>query len=351
MMRLARPRLDGAIRRSLTAATLVGAMACGGGNAVTAPRPAGAAPIREASGIAVENGWLCVVDDSVPNAYFRIRMPPGAGPLLDLNSLHPEAVRLPLGIWVDLESIGRLADGRMVVLSERLRGLADDQGLVVEYDYPLTEYGRRGLEGLAVRALPDGSSRVAVLWEGGYPDLGSLNPQLETRTGGRPLSPIVFIHDIAPGARPGRVRWSEGVGYALLQVPILEGEEPEAQRFRAPDLVWYRLGGDGGEPEWGFLVLMSSQNRVEHPEYAHHWLQRFRVDGTPVGEPLDLADFVPPHLAHANWEGLCWYEEGKELLLVHEAHGKMKAHAFLLELPREWQYQPATSEIPGTSKP
>ncbi len=338
-----------AARRGLTAALLAGAVACSGSRGVPAPEPSPAAPIREASGVAMEDGWICVVDDSVPNAYFRIRMPPGAGPLLDLNSLHPEAVRLPLGIWVDLESIGRLADGRMVVLSERLRGLADDKGLVVEYDYPLTEYGRRGLEGLAVRALPDGSSRVAVLWEGGYPDLGSLNPQLERQTGGRPLSPIVFIHDIAPGARPGRVRWNEGVGHAFLQVPILEGKEPEVQRFRAPDLVWYRFPEGTGEEQWGFLVLISSQNRVKPPEYLHHWLQRFRVDGTPVGEPLHLADFVPPELARANWEGLCWYREGKQLLLVHEAHGKTKAHAFRLALPQGWRYQPRSSEIPGTS--
>ena len=336
-------------RRGLAAALLAGAVACSGSRGVPASEPAPVAPIREASGVAMEDGWLCVVDDSVPNAYFRIRMPPGAGPLLDLNSLHPEAVRLPLGIWVDLESIGRLADGRMVVLSERLRGLADTQGLVVEYDYPLTEYGRRGLEGLAVRALPDGTSRVAVLWEGGYPDLGSLNPQLELRTGGRPLSPIVFIHDIAPGARPGRVRWGEGIAHAMLEVPVLEGEEPEVQRFRAPDLVWYRFPDREGDEQWGFLVLISSQNRVEPPEYLHHWLQRFRADGTAVGEPLDLAEYVPPKLARANWEGLCWYKEGEELLLVHEAQGDLKAHAFRLRLPAEWQYQAQGSEKPGTS--
>ena len=334
------------VARGALAAALLAAMAAGCSGSPGVAPPVG--PIREASGVALEDGWLCVVDDSVPNAYFRLRIPPGAGPLLDLNSLHPEAVRLPLGIWVDLESIGRLADGRMVVLSERLRGLADDQGLVVEYDYPLTEYGRRGLEGLAVRALPGRVSRVAVLWEGGYPDLGSLNPELEAREGGRPLSPIVFIHDIAPGARPGRVRWEEGVWHARLQVPILEGEEPEVQRFRAPDLVWYRFPDGEGEEQWGFLVLISSQNRVRPLKYLHHWLLRFRADGTAVGEPLDLSDYVPPALAGANWEGLCWYEEGKQLMLVHEAHGDLRAHAFRLELPPEWRYEPRGSEKPGT---
>ncbi len=306
--------------------------------AAEAASPAEPATISEASGITFRDGSLYVVDDSARNAYFRVPLPAGAGPLLDLNAMGPVRVEIPLGILTDLEAIEFLADGRLVVLSERLRALVDRDGPLVEYDYPLAEIGRRGLEGLGVRRLPDGSSRVAVLWEGGYPDYGSLHPQVQAALGHLPLKPLVFVHDIAPGARPGRVRWSDAVLHVMLDVPRPPGEEPDAQRFRAPGIAWVRLP-ERGPDVWGFLTILASQNAVPKPEYRNHWLERFDLDGEPVGEPLRLEDMLPPELAGANWEGLGWIERGKRVVLVHEGDRQTPPHAFLLDLPGSWQYE------------
>ena len=310
------------------AALLLGLAGCSG---------APPAAITEASGVTLWNGDLCVVDDSVSGAYFRAPLSGKVnGPLIRLNDLGPVKVELPkVGLLVDIEGIERLADGRIVLLSERLRSLVGEDGLIVEYDYPLTEIGRRGLEGVAVRPLEDGSSRIAVLWEGGYPDVGSLQAQVESRLGPGPFRPYVFVHDLKPGAVAGRVRMEQGVGAFELEVPRPEGIEPEAQRFRAPDLVWHRLRDKGGE--WGFIVLITSQNAVPEPEFLFHWLQRYDGAGGRIGEPLDLGKLLPPHVARANWEGLCWYEAGKKLLLVHEASRDLPAHVYILDLPRDWQ--------------
>jgi hypothetical protein len=185
--------------------------------------------------------------------------------------------------------------------------------------------------------LPGDVSRVAVIWEGGYPDVGALHPQLEARAGQGPFQPIVFVHDLTPGARPGRVRWHEGVHHTLLDVPLPPGDAPAAQRFRAPAIEWYRWPG-GGDDEWGFLVILSSQNAVEQPEFLHHWIQRFDLDGKPVGEPIDLEEVAPPEIAHANWEGLAWWERGKSVVMVHEGRGDTPPHAFIFELPEDWQF-------------
>ncbi len=303
------------------------------------PRPASFAVLNEVSGVTLHNGALYIVDDSIQGAYFRVSLgQPTIGRPIPLNSLHPEKVPLrEVGPWVDLEAIDCLADGRIAVLSERIRGLIGDNGLIAEYDYPLSEFGRRGLEGLAVRRLPNRSSRIAVLWEGGYPDVGSLHPQLQQTVGLKPLLPLIFVHDLAPGAVLGRVRWESGLLRITLHPPVPEGAEPEAQRFRAPDLVWYRWPHAPGEP-WGFLVLLSSQNSVQPQRFLHHWLQRFDLAGQPVGEPLNIADYVPARLGAANWEGLCWYQEGRSLILVHEGSPRRPPNAFILELPPAWRY-------------
>jgi len=87
-----------------------------------------------------------------------------------------------------------------------------------------------------------------------------------------------------------------------------------------------------------FLVLIVSQDSVERPQYLYHWLQRFDLTGKPVGKPLDLAQFLPEDLSHANWEGLSWFEPGKRLVLVHEGNRRQSCHAFILNLPEDWQF-------------
>jgi hypothetical protein len=128
-----------------------------------------------------------------------------------------------------------------------------------------------------------------------------------------------------------------------LELPKPAGDEPQAQRFRAPDLVWTRSPNAAGD-DWSLLVLITSQNSVEQPQYLHHWLQRFDMNGRPVAEPLDLSQYLPQESRNANWEGLAWFEPGKSLVLVHEANPRLPAQAFILSLPPDWQYTAGLTE-------
>jgi hypothetical protein len=237
----------------------------------------------------------------------------------------------------DFEGVDRLADGKLVFLSERLRSLFGEDGLIAQYDSLLGEFANRGLEGVAVRPLPGGVSRIAVLWEGGYPDYASVPWSLRSSAGRQAMRPLVVVHDLNSGVRGVELKMRDAKLAVELEVPKPAGEEPEAQRFRAPDLVWTRWR-NGSAEDWGFLVLISSQDSVERPQYLYHWLQRFDLKGKPVGEPLDLAQFLPTEIQHANWEGFSWFDPGKSLVLVHEGDRRLDAHAFILSLPGDWQY-------------
>ena len=319
--------------RHLQYVSIVLALACFSCGQKSAPEGV----IDEASGIGYHQGDLYVVDDSVNGAYFRVPLKGiTTGPEIPLNDLHPIREELPeVGIWIDLEGIDFLADGRIVLLSERLHSLVGEEGVVAEYDYPLGEIGRRGLEGVAVRALPDGSSRLAAVWEGGYPEAASLHPLLEKTFAKTPFPPLIFVHDMKPGERTGRIRMKQGVATLELDVPKPAGSEPDAQRFRAPDLVWYKWPNQ--QDKWGFIVLLSSQNAVDRPQYLHHWLLRFDMEGKPFGEPIDIATRVSGDIGGENWEGLGWFVPGKSLVLVHEGSSKTPPNAFILQLPPDWQ--------------
>lgn len=138
----------------------------------------------EASGIVRVGDDLLIVSDSDPGAYYRIRINDPNAHVIPIDPKSLTRIKLSAGaVALDLESIDILADGRVVVLSERLRALVADGGIVQEYDDPLSELAERGLEGVAVRPLPDGTSRVAVVWEGGYPNPGDLLEQLRPNAG------------------------------------------------------------------------------------------------------------------------------------------------------------------------
>src|SRR5436190_1723956 len=132
--------------------------------------------VTEASGVTRKGNELLIVSDATPGAYFSVDVSAESGPLIRLPPekvvRHELAGGTPLAI--DFESVDVLADGRIVALSERLRSLIGESGLVLQYDDPLSELGERGLEGLAVRALSDGVSQVAVLWEGGWIEDGDV---------------------------------------------------------------------------------------------------------------------------------------------------------------------------------
>lgn len=286
-------------------------------------------PIREASGIARHGNDLLVVDDSQTGAYFRFALAGDQGPVIRLTPERLTRVPLPhASLATDLESINVLSDGRVVVLSERLRAMFGEDGMVADYGAPLSEFGKRGLEGLAVRPVKNGSL-VAVLWEGGYPEYYQVPEQLQSRVGRQALKPVVQVHLLAAGEQGIQVR---GTNFVALDVPVPRGRGPGAQRFRAPDLVWHRAT-DG---EWGFITLLSSMNSVDRPTYEHHWLQRFSAKGERLGERLDLDAMVGERLKGANWEGLCWFEPGKSLVMVHESHPEPVPSAFVVQLPEDW---------------
>jgi hypothetical protein len=292
--------------------------------------------VREASGVFRESDRLLVVDDSVWGAYSSVAIDGQKGPLISLQGAR--RISLPACPMVpDFEGVDRLADGRLVFLSERLRSLVGKDGLIAEYDSLLGEFANRGLEGVAVRPLAGGVSRIAVLWEGGYPDYASVPWSLRGTAGRQAMRPLVVVHDLNSGVRGVELKMRDAKMAVELEVPKPAGEEPEAQRFRAPDLTWTRWR-NGLVEDWGFLVLITSQDSVPRPQYLFHWLQRFDLKGKPVGEPLDLAQFLPTDIQHANWEGLSWFDPGKSLVLVHEGDRRLDTHAFILNLPEDWQY-------------
>jgi hypothetical protein len=303
-----------------------------------APALSGQSPrVREASGVFRAGQHLLIADDSAIGEYFRLTLPRRPQRFMLLNDLRP--VRIPFknaGLAIDLESIGVLADGRVAALSERLRSLIGDEGILAEYDPLLSEVGKRGLEGLAIRPLPNRASRIAVLWEGGYPDEPSLPGQFRREASFQPLLPLVLVHDLAAHARAGRVSLGDAQLTIELQVPRPEGAGRGAQRFRAPELVWTHLGGD-----WGFIVLLSSQNALPMPTYEHHILQRFNLEGQRVGAPIDLGALAPERHARQNWEGLCWFEPGRSLLAVHEHSPQAEPAALIVDLPADWRFDPA----------
>jgi len=297
--------------------------------------------IAEASGVVRSGDELLIVDDGQRGAYFRVPLRGRKGPVIPFDLSAVESVQLPYGNLVaDMESIEVLGDGRVIVLSERLRALFGPDGVVASYDAPLAEFGKRGLEGLAVRAMPDGSSRVAVLWEGGYPDYQHVPAQLRRKVGREAMRPIVLIHTLDPGDADILVR---SPNFIELHVPRPKGRAPRAQRFRAPDLVW-RREADGA---WGFIVLMSSFNSKGDRKYEYHWLQRFSRGGKPIGAPLDIDLIVPPEWKATNWEGLAWFEENESLVLVNESHPKPVGVAFVVQLPNDWKFR--ESEAPRVS--
>jgi hypothetical protein len=305
--------------------------------------------VTEASGVARKGNDLLIVSDAAPGAYFSFDVSAEAGPLIRLppdKVVRHELTGMTLAI--DFESVDVLADGRVVALSERLRSLIAESGLVLQYDDPLSELGERGLEGLAIRPGSDGVSEVAVLWEGGWIEDGEVQAQVRRRLGD-PLLPVVVSHQIKPGQTCVKLLFEndQELDQELVELKVpLPDREKDGWRFRAPDLVWHHWRGANGESKLGFIVLLNSQMARDIPgkqKFGPRWLQRFDRAGNRVGDYLDLDEEAKKllgddRLRDANWEGLSWYEAGKRLVLVHDVPNKIDdiPVALVVDVPTSW---------------
>jgi len=306
---------------------------------------------REVSGVARRGDELLFVDDSVPGTVFRyaIAEPRGATRIED-DAVREERLG-ESGLAGDLEAIA-VWDGDVLVLSEDLRLVVDLRGARYRYADRFAEIGNRGMEGLALRAGADGAVLAAALFEGGPLKLSELPPELEGALADAVLDPVLILHELPP---PGSFRAQardDGARVVPLRIGLLAGPQASDQRFRAADLVWHRFA-DGTD---GVISLLGS-GPVNRPgaskEYAHAWLQRFSLDGVPIGEPLDLRamcrDLEREDLARANWEGLAWWEQGRTLVLVHdgnEGKGAERGTSFLfVDLPAEWTREPDVDAV------
>jgi hypothetical protein len=299
----------------------------------------------EASGVTRRGDELIVVSDAAPGAYFTINVSGASGPLIRLAPDKVARCDLPgASLAVDFEGIDVLADGRVVALSERLRSLIGANGVVVQYDDPLSEFGERGLEGVAVRPSGDGSSEIAVLWEGGWVEDSEVQARFRPWLT-EPLRPAILVHQLSRNDAAMKVVIEKDADLIELDVPEPD-HDAAGWRFRAPDLVWHEWRDERGNTVTGFIVLLNSQTPRKvsgKSKYGPRWLQRFDRDGHSVGKPIDIDAEArrilgKDDVTDANWEGLGWYEHGRSVVLVHDEPNLVDGTpvALVLELPTDW---------------
>ena len=319
----------------------------------------GADEIPEASGIARHENKLYLVGDDSPGAYFEAPNPtPAIGAPITIVTTKVPVGKADLGI--DLEAIEVLEDGRVLLLSEQLNALLvvkDNSGTmsvttVVEYHDQFAEVGGRGMEGLAARKTEGNFSRIAVLWEGGYPTTEDLPRELVNAPA---MCPVVFTHNLESEA-PSEIRYLRLPPYnkyITLKIPdyekMAQTKNLTYQRFRSPDLVWYLYQNPNGKKEWGFIALLGSRSLDENLEprkmrYQYTLLQRFTKDGFPFGEPIDIKSIVPDNLKTKNWEGMDWYDDQKKLILVYDDNSQPTPYILDIMSEERWPKIIAVSE-------
>lgn len=295
------------------------------------PAAADRHPVAEASGIVKSGNALLLVDDERPGGYFRVSLP-----RIPLSRIDPQAAKFihlrNSSLALDLEGIAVLADDRVVVLSERPRALVSDGGLVWEYGEVLSEVGGMGLEGVAVTALADSSSEVAVVWEGGYLRGSTVPPPLRQALDTIIADPVVFIHRIRAHAKwDALVR--DSTATVTLHLPRLD-HPTRATTFRVPDIVWHT-------PQHGQRQLIALLNSFDRAQ-----LLRFDpATGVPIGEPLDLRSVtsIPDSVQRLkpNWEGLGWFDVGRSLVIVDDKGqhrgDTLSPYIAIVPLPPEWR--------------
>ncbi len=337
-------------------------------------------PLTEASGICRVGDSLYIVSDDVPGGYFVYTIPDPSARIIPIDTAQLTFRTLPgAESAIDLEAIDILADGRIAVVSERSASLLapgdscrGDYRMITAFGKKMTELGNRGVEGLAAMALPDGSTRVAALWEGGFPVTSFLPDSAQPLLDGVWMAPRLVVYDLPPCGGDGWL--TEALSYVELQVPLPEvsGRDRYPQRLRGSDLVWYTWTADDGNEETGLIAVLGSENGppVFDPgakEYRHQWLLRFSIGGQPVGQRVDLRaellyslrtldpDFfseLPSHVAEhtqrvfdelkrnqysANFEGMGWYIEGESVIVIYDRYPLDPPIAFVIPIPDFWR--------------
>ena len=279
--------------------------------------------MEEVSGVASDGEHYLVVGNrennfilQIPDKEYRIETQ-----LTDLESIE----------WVKLE------DGQELffLLSEEdktLIELRDDNGILKvtkNYEFAGSEWNAsegRGLEGLAVKGPgANGNLEVAVLWEGGFAQVGGQKPPVNWDI----KKPRLATFEWKPG---GGVQGAVKTFEVQVPTPPASQADGKAQGFRATDLVW---NGDA------LLMLLGSTSSNGKGPYDHTWLQNFCLSATsrtadPVSDEivLYLAGNENNALKGKNWEALDWKEpEGKNLVFGYDAPNKGDGYIHLWEYP------------------
>lgn len=359
--------------------------------------------ITEISGVARLGGRLLLVSDDEPGCYFELKIEDLSAVVIPIDPSKLKRISMKgCEAASDFESIVVLGDGRVAVLSEDLHALysatkvgGKNWGVLAQFNQTVTEFGNRGLEGAAVLALPSGASRVAVVWEGGYPVLASLPEQIQNSLGHSPLQPILIVFDIPRNASDLFV--DDSTAYRSMQTPKMkdagstdaasipvdselpksieplpQNAPPFAQRYRAPDLVWH-IWQDDKALDTGLIVMLSSENAPlrgsgTDREYKFKDLQRYNLQGKPIGSSIEINALVKPvfesisqaqmsswsipmreHFAkikvlldeknwqNVNWEGLDWFVRGQSLVLVYDGVPADPPFAVVITIPDSWK--------------
>lgn len=333
--------------------------------------------ITEASGITrLENKFLIVSDDA-PGRYYEYNIPDYDYNIIPIDPMKVREVLLPgAGLAGDLEAIGILADGRVVVLSELMHSLIGKPGIdsnqysmIAYYNKSYTEFGNRGLEGLAIKSDDNNNSKLAVLWEGGYPVNTIVPDELYEYSSHNALKPRVIIHKIENNDIAGYV-YKDSHKFTL-DVPIPDNIK-SGQRYRGSALVWYQIA-NAGQLQECLIVLLQSENSPDanssiRTSYKHKILQRFNLDGNPLGEPININDYakaafeklddffyssigaeMSAHIKeikaslekgnweNVNWEGMSWFIKNESLVLIYDKNPKDPPFALILEIPDSWR--------------
>lgn len=283
------------------------------------------------SGVARDGEALVMVGDRDSGGrYYRYRLQPGDAARGAIRPMPAEVIPFPGShLDDDLEAINVLPDGKIAVLSEQRHAVVGETGLLTQLSDAMAERCNAGVEAMAVAAGADGVWRVAVVWEGGYYRRAACltDPPADVS---EPQAPRLVVLEVRDGVWPTR----GDAPSVPLDVPDPDGRAGD-HAFRVPAVEWYAR--DANDPEsWELIALCSSQAPGGGGPYEEKWLQRFHVDGTRCGPPLDLADLMPEVLVDGrNWEGLGWFEPGRVLATVNDSASPDDTEVRLLET-EEW---------------